>query len=237
MPTVRGLLQNWRVKLSAVVIVLNLELVVIPWILIWLFELSGPALRNAAGSWATVEMCWWVYFSGWASREAGKLQQVVGVREATSEFVEEVKEDTVVKIEEFIEDHTFRKFDLERLKGSRPYIFSVRIIKAFGYTFGFLFVFFLSAIPFPGVWIPGLAFCRKNNWTFGYFALFTGNFMKNYFYAYVWEFLWPYRPYMLGGLFLVGALVLIYKYYRGLTWKDMLFNGLAYFSKTPKNHP
>ena len=109
------------------------------------------------------------------------------------------------------------------------------MLRIFGYTLGWLFVLFVSAIPFPGIWIPGLAVCRKNGWKFGYLALFIGNFIKNYFYAYVWEIMWPYRPYMLGGLLLVIVLVYVYKKYRGLTWKGILLNVLTYFSRTSKD--
>lgn len=239
-PTLGKLLRNWRTKLSAVVIAFNIEIVVIPWILIWIFKLSGPVLRNTTGIWATVEMSWWIYYSSWAPNEAAKIKSVAEVielgEEVGPEFVSEVQEtDAVKKIIEFVDDHTVGKFDIEHWKNSGPYVYTMAVLKVFGYTFGWLFILFVSAIPFPGIWIPGLAVCRKQGWKFGYVALFIGNFIKSYFYAYVWEMLWPYRFYMFGGLFLIVVLVYAYKKHKGLTWKDMLLNTLTYFSRTDKN--
>lgn len=233
---IKQLLRNWRVKVSAVVICLNLELVVIPWILIGMFDLSGSELRNAAAIWSSIEMGWWIYFSGWVPRAAEKLKQVADVKEATSELVEEVKEDVEKRIEEFVEEHTVNKFDFDFWKDSKSYIFLITALKAFGYTLGWLFILFISAIPFPGLWIPGLALCRKHGWTFGYSALFLGNFVKNYFYAFIWELIWPYRSYIFLFLGLVAGSVYFYKKYNKFTWKDLLFKVTLYFSKNRKNH-
>lgn len=219
----------------------NIEIVVIPWILIGIFKLSGLVLRNTAGIWSTVEMGWWIYYLSWSSREGAKIKSVAEAielgEEVGPEFVSEVQEtDAVKKIIEFVDDHTVGKFDIEHWKNSGPYVCTMAVLKVFGYTFGWLFILFVSAIPFPGIWIPGLVVCRKHGWKFGYVALFVGNFIKNCFYAYVWELAWPYRPYMFGGLFLIATSGYVYKKYKGLTWKDLLLNILTYFSRTSKDN-
>jgi len=237
----RELLKNWRVKVSAIVIAFNVEIVVIPWILIWFLDLSGSVLRNVAGIWSTIEMCWWVYFSSWAPSQASRIKSVAEAielgKEVGPEFVSEAKDtDSAKKIEEFISEHTVDKFSIDHWQNSRPYIYSMAILKAFGYTLGWFFILILSAIPFPVLWIPGLVLCRKNGWRFGYSALFMGNFIKNYFYAYIWELVWPYRLYMFAGLLTVIASVFVHKVYKKLTWKDLLLKIIVYFSRPSKNH-
>jgi len=223
-----------------VVAIFNIELVVIPWILILVFNLFGSALRITAGIWATCEMCWWVYYSSWASSNASKIKSIAKAielgEEVGPEFVSEVQEtDAARKIIEFIQGHTLEKFDANHWQDSMAYVYIAGMLKLFGYVLGWLFILFIASIPFPGVWIPGLVISRRNNWKFGYLALFAGNFMKNYFYAYIWELFWPYRPYLFGFIGLIIVFVYGYKKFRRLTWKDLFLNSLVYFSRTKKN--
>jgi len=235
--SLKDLLGNWRVRISAIVIAFNIEIVVIPVILIGILRLSGSVLRNVSSIWATVEMCWWVYFSGWVPKEAAKIKQVAEAielgKEVGPEFVSEAKDtDSARKVEEFVAGYTLGKFDFEKWKDS----WFVSALKFLGYTFGCLFILFISAIPFPGIWIPGLAICRKNDWKLGYAALFIGNFAKNYLFAVIWEYIWPYRPYIFGVLFVAIIYLFVYKSRNSLTWKDIFFKISGQFTKKPESH-
>lgn len=232
----KDIFKAWRVRVALCVWFFNIELVVIPMILMGILGLSGYTLRVAAGIWASVEMGWWVYFSGWISRAIKRIEAVAEAvssgKEIVPEIITEAKETaSYKKIGEFVKEHIVEEFGLENFKKSKVFLFVLFLLGAFGYTIGWLFIFVLAAFPFFGVWIPALAICGKKDWKMGYAALFLGNFTKNFLYAYLWEIIWPYRLILFAVVGVIVATFLVYKSYKNISWREFAFKTAGYFSR------
>jgi len=61
----------------------------------------------------------------------------------------------------------------------------------------------------PGYWIIALMVCRITKWTSLYLVLLAGNFLKNYFFAYVYELVgfWNLLVLTLAILFFTGYII------------------------------
>lgn len=172
--------------IAAVVLALNMEAIVIPFILKPI-GLSGLDLKIAAGVWATVEIIFWYWFSGWVGRWFKNLPKVQEAVEDAKGIKEEAERRGILTyIKNWIWKHLLYDFSPDNYKQKKLFSFLFRV----GYVIACLFMFFLGAMPF--FWIFALMVCRAKNWKIGFFALALGNLLKNVLFAHGWDYVWPF---------------------------------------------
>lgn len=188
--------KDWPILISLIVASLNIELVVAPHILNGIFGLTGDNLRLSAGMWSSVEMFWWVFFSGWLFKE--KIRKLSAVSEAIDlgheaidkfdirEILKPKPNDPylILKLKGLAQKH-IEDFDLYNYQEDKTFLALFGFAKGLGYFFTCLFVVFIALLPL--FWIFSLMICRLTGWRMAYFSLFLGNFIKNYFFAYIYE--------------------------------------------------
>jgi hypothetical protein len=166
-----------------------MELVVIPFILKGLLGLEGVALKMAAGSWATVELSFWYWFSGWAfkkMRESKPIKEVALIIKSTGkkEFIE-IRNTTLVQhLDSWIYEHIIVRFDPKNSSHKKLFIF----LKGLGYVFGLLAIFVVSI--FPVIWFVPFTICRWADWKVGMSVIFAANFVRSVGFAEVWDYVW-----------------------------------------------
>lgn len=187
--------KDWPILVSTIVGFLNTE-VATPFILRGIFGLSGNNLGIAAGSWASTELCWWNWFAGWIYRD--KIQKLSTVQEAISlkqeakefdfrKFLLPKKGDPyfIVKIKDFIRNHSIDNFDPDKYEDDRFFNNLVSTLKVFGYLLTCGLIFIMGLLPLW--WILALMVCRLLRWRLAYIALFSSNFLKNYWLALIYD--------------------------------------------------
>lgn len=169
-----------------------MEWVVIPWFFIKILGLSGEALKFIAGIWATAEMYYWWWFSGWVILWSTKTDPVKKAINIGKEVIDtgrkitpSLKNTKIFKmIEDWIQDHLVDKFKPENYKYRKLY----KTILGLGYIASCVLLFCLGTIPLPLFWIIGLVACRASNWRIGFLFLAMGNLFKNaYLFTLGWE--------------------------------------------------
>lgn len=187
--------KDWPIFVSVVVGFLNTE-VATPFILKGILGLNGRSLGVAAGMWASTELCWWIYFSGWLYKN--KIRRLTTVNEAIDlgkaikefdwkEFLLPKKGDPyfIAKTKNFIKKHSIDNFDPENYKNNRFFDSLIGVLKGFGYIFTCGFIFVMGFLPLW--WVFALMVCRLLKWRLAYLILFASNFLKNYFLAFIYE--------------------------------------------------
>ncbi|OGM99943.1 MAG: hypothetical protein A3B91_04885 [Candidatus Yanofskybacteria bacterium RIFCSPHIGHO2_02_FULL_41_29] len=183
---------NWPFLVAFIVATLNTEFA-IPFVLVGIFELTGHNLSLAAGIWASTELCWWFWFSGWLYRE--KIRKISTVAEAIDisqkaakgfdlrEFLRPNLGDLypVVLVKDFARKHGIENFDIDNYQDNPIFI----AIRRFGYIISCVFIFIFGLLPL--FWILGLMVCRATKWKLALALLFISNFLKNYYLAQVYE--------------------------------------------------
>lgn len=186
---------DWPIFVSIVIGFLNTE-VATPFIFKGILDLSGGALGAAAGTWATAELSWWFYFSGWLYNN--KIRKLASIKEAIN-LGQEAKEFDfrkfllpkigdpyfIVKIKNFIRNHSIDNFDYDKYQNDHFFNNLVNTLKVFGYILTCGLVFIMGLLPLW--WIFALMVCRLLKWRLASAALFTGNFLKNYYLALIYE--------------------------------------------------
>src|SRR3989344_4314139 len=138
---------NWPFLVAFIVATLNTEFA-IPFVLVGIFELTGHNLSLAAGIWASTELCWWFWFSGWLYRE--KIRKISTVAEAIDisqkaakgfdlrEFLGPNLGDLypVVLVKDFARNHGIENFDIDNYQDN-PIFISIR---RFGYIISCVFI-------------------------------------------------------------------------------------------------
>ena len=184
--------KNRPFLIALVVAVLNTE-VAIPFILVGIFCLSGNSLSIAAGTWASTELCWWFWFSGWFYKE--KIRRLTVISEAINigqeaakkfdvvEFLKPNKNDhyLLIKIKDLARKHSIENFDLDNYQDNPIFI----AVKSVSYTLVCFLVFFLGLLPW--FWIIGLMICQVIRWRLPLLLIFVANFLKNYYLAQFYE--------------------------------------------------
>ncbi|MDP3793094.1 MAG: hypothetical protein Q8Q89_05220 [bacterium] len=193
--------KDWPILVSIVVGFLNIE-VATPFILKGFFELSGTRLGVSAGIWASVELCWWSYFSGWLYRnkirKLGSVTEIINIGKAAKKFdwrgfslPKTGDPYLVIKIKDFIRKHSIDNFDPDKYEDDHFFISLISLLKGFGYVLTCGLIFVMGFLPLW--WVFALMVCRLLRWRLAYLALFSSNFLKNYLMASVYEkigFLW-----------------------------------------------
>lgn len=188
--------KDWPIFVALIVICLNIELVVTPHILKGIFDLSGQDLAMSAGIWSSVELGWWIFFSIWLFKE--KIRKLTSVDKAINlgkEVIEDVNWDKIFEPasrdsfpirrgKEFIRNH-IRDFDLAKRQEDTGFMIIFGFARGLGYILACLLIFAFALLPL--FWTIGLMICRLVGWRMAYAALFSGNFIKNYFLAGVYE--------------------------------------------------
>lgn len=188
--------EDWPIFVSIIVGFLNTE-VATPFILKGIFGLSGSRLGTAAGTWASTELCWWTWFSGWLYKN--KIRKLSAVNEAINLGQEAKKEFDlrrflmskkgdhylVAKVKDFIRKHSIDNFDPENYRDDHFFISLVNVFKIVGYILACGLIFVMGLLPLW--WIFALMVCRLLNWKLAYLALFSSNFLKNYLLAFIYE--------------------------------------------------
>lgn len=153
-------------------------------------------LRIAAGTWASVELCWWNYLSGWIYknkiRKLDTVNEVINMSEAAKDFdwrkfLLPKKGDPyfVAKIKDFIRKHSIDNFDPDNYKDDHFFISLIGALKSFGYLLTCGLIFVMGFLPLW--WIFALMVCRLLRWKLAYVSLFVSNFIKNYLLASIYE--------------------------------------------------
>ena len=201
--------KDWPVFISLIVFCLNIELVVTPHSLKGTLGLSGRELRLAAGAWSSVELCWWIWFSFWLFRE--KIRKLASVNKAIElgrEFFEEfslqdffkpkLNDPFIVRRVKTVIYKHIRDFDLDTYQEDGAFMELFGFAKGVGYFFACSLVFIFGLMPL--FWLFGLMMCRMVGWRMAYVALFVSNFIKNYFFALIYEkigFWWLFMAFVL----------------------------------------
>jgi len=178
-----------EVRIAAIITLFNMEIVVIPFILKGFLGLKGVALKVSAGSWATVELAFWYWFSGWVlkkMRESKPVTEAVLIRRSIDreEFIEVRNTTLVQRLDNWVYEHIIGRFDPE--SNSRRKLFA--FLKGLGYAFGLPAIFMVSI--FPVIWIVPFTLCRWTNWKLGVFVVFVANFLRNVGFAEGWDYIW-----------------------------------------------
>ena len=192
--------RDWPILVSTILFLLNVEIVVTPYILANLLGLDGRELRLVAGTWSDIEMCWWIYFSVWLANE--KMRRV-GRPRILKDILKPKDGDKwwLARSKGLLNKYIVEKFDLENYKSDKFFKALSDSLKGYGYLPNVLFIFIFALVP--GFWALALMVCRITKWMSLYAVLMLGNFLKNYFFAYVYEligFWW-----LLALIFLVSA--------------------------------
>lgn len=213
---------DWPIFVSIVVGFLNTE-VVTPFVLRGILKLSGIKLGVAAGTWASIELCWWFYFSNWLYEN--KIRKLATINEAINlgkavkefdwrEFLEPQKGDPyfVAKVKGFIKKHSIDNFDLDNYQDNNLFTSLVGTLKGFGYLLTCSLIFMMGLLPLW--WLFALMICRLLKWRLAYLVLFTSNFLKNYLLASIYEkvgFWWWIGLFVLSVLFISYVFKIIVK--------------------------
>lgn len=187
-------LKKKPVRFAVLVGFLNMELVVIPIILKGCFKLSGLSLKIGAVLWSSAEIFFWYWFAGWVFKkvkESKPVQEAIVIGKESAPEVKDRKSEIrntefVKKVEGWVVRHIIEPFSPENQTTKKASLF----IKSCGYVFGLPAMFVLGLIP--GLWIPGLVFCRAINSKIGFAAIVSGNMVKNVLFAEGWDFVWKF---------------------------------------------
>ena len=205
--------KDWPIFFSIVIGFLNTE-VATPFILRGIFGLNGKALGVAAGMWASTELSWWFYFSGWLYKN--KIRKLAAIKEAI-DLGQEAKEFDfrkfllpkrgdpyfIVKIKDFIRNHSIDNFDPDKYQEDHFFNNLINALKVFGYILTCSLVFIMGLLPLW--WIFALMVCRLFRWRLAYAVLFIGNFLKNYWLALIYDkvgFWWWITLFFVSALFM-----------------------------------
>ena len=203
--------EDWPIFVSIIVFFLNIEIVVTPYILAGWIGLEGYNLRFMAGIWSTVEMPWWIYFSAWLPKE-----KMGGVGKSRLRDIFKPKSDDrfwLIKLKVFFNKHIVEKFDLENYRSDKLFKIIAGHLKDYGYLTNSVFILIFSLVP--SYWVVALMVCRITRWFSLYAILLIGNFIKNYFFAYVYELI---------GLWWLLVVILIVLVVTGFIIKKILVN-------------
>lgn len=171
------------VKLAILVVILNMELVVIPIILKGMLGFEGAELKVTAAIWATGEICFWYWFSGWLLLELKKTKGAIEAIEIGREAIPEVKmSNFYYRAEEWTRKNIIDRFNPDNYDKKFLYL----LLRGCGYVFGLPTFFFLGLIPFMLAF--GIIAIRIKNWKLGFGFLIAGNMLKNIYFAKGWDY-------------------------------------------------
>ena len=181
---------DWRVILALILYFVNIEFFIIPVILIGWLSLEGLTLGIVAGIWGFGEKAYWVWFSGWLTKEIKKAQPVTDAIIFGKSIAPKIRSEvkgmrSFQETHDWAKDYFTKRFSVENYKNNKLFIFSMQFLRWSGYFFGCILIFFIGLIPLA--WIVGLVICRVKNWKLGFAALLVGAFMRSFGFAYGWE--------------------------------------------------
>ena len=178
-------INEWPVRWAILVLILNMELVVIPIILKGMLGLDGWYLKTAAMFWATGEIYFWYWFSGWLAVKMKNHQEVRDAIGIGKEAIPEVKNSiSYRRADQWIRKNIIDRFDPNKYQKGRINLF----LKGCGYIFGLPLFFILGLIPC--LWVFGITATRIKNWRLGFWFLILGNMLKNIGFAEGWDHIW-----------------------------------------------
>lgn len=182
-------LKEWPVWCALVVGCLNMEFVVIPFILKGWLGLTGSSLNWAATVCSTAELSFWIPFAFWVIKKTKKHEQVqeaIVVSKVAGPYLKEAAKKTGYAhwAESWVKDNVINRFSPENKAAI------VAWLKALGVVVGWLAVLFFGMLPV--FWIAALIFCCLRRWKWGFVALFLGNMVKNVGFAMGWDFIWAF---------------------------------------------
>lgn len=183
-----------RIIVAIIIAFLNMEFVVIPWILMTLMELSGITLKVVAALWANAEMIYWWSFCGWVierSKQAPTVkdafENALDIGQDAIDFGKKIAPQIkstglIERIQKWIKHHILDRFDPKTHENKKLFHF----LKSVSYISGCLTLLALGVLP--GVWVVGLITCRIANWKMGFAFIILGNIIKNVFgFVWIWE--------------------------------------------------
>ncbi len=187
--------QGWPILTSLGVGALNMEVVVIPLILVGYFDLWGVELRITAICWATCELIYWYWFSGWLVTRISRGQQAMEIIKNAVDFGRSViipkaqKADIIGATREWAVSQ-IGKFNPDKYEDKRIFGFvrkhGRKTAKGTGKLLAGGLLIAVAAVPTPIFWIPALVACRAAKWRTGLFCMMIGNAIKNWIFCNVW---------------------------------------------------
>lgn len=173
------------VQLAILVGILNMELVVIPIILKVALGFEGTDLKIAATIWATSEIYFWYWFSGWLLFKLKESREGKEAIKIGKKVIPEVRgADFYYRAERWVKKNIIDRFNPDKYEKRIFYL----LLKGCGYIFSLPMFFFLGLIP--TMLIFGIIATRIKNWKLGFWFLITGNVVKNIGFAEGWDYIW-----------------------------------------------
>ena len=189
--------RNWVFISSALVLFLNVEFVVMPF-LVFATGIRGAPFFYIAAICATAELFYWYFVPLERFKEIVASKAILAAQKpTTSEIIKEfynngfvaaivlliqlIKE-TGINIARFISGNVLKKTEVNNFIDSKRFRFIFFTIKWGGYALGCSLMFLFGVGPF-GLWIMGLTFCRSRRWFTGILFIAAGNILKTYLWS------------------------------------------------------
>jgi hypothetical protein len=189
---------GWPILTSLGVGFLNMEVVVIPFILIGYFGLWDVGLKITAVCWATCELMYWYWFSGWLiTRTSGGQRAVETIKNAVdfgrSVIIPKARKANIIETTQEWIIGQINKFNPNKYKNKRIFRFVRKHGRETARRTGKLLagglLIAVAAVPTPILWVPALAACRTAKWRTGLFCMMIGNAIKNWIFCNAWMWL------------------------------------------------
>lgn len=191
--------RNWVFIASAMVLALNVEFVVMPF-LVFATGIRGDPFFYIAAVCANIELSYWYLvplerFKQIVSAKLASTTQKPTVNKVIEEFYNkgfvaaiavlvQLAKETGINIAGFISEHVLKITEVNNFLDSKKFRFILFTMKFGGYVLGYSLMFLLGLWPF-GLWILGLAFCRSRHWLLGILFVAAGNTLKTYLWSLV----------------------------------------------------
>lgn len=193
----KRLARNWVFVSSAFVLFLNVEFVVMPF-LVFATGIRGALFFYIAAVCANTELFYWYLvplerFKQIVSAKLASTTQKPTVNKVIEEFYNkgfvaaiavliQLAKEIGINIAGFISGRVLKITEVDNFIDSKKFRFILFTMKFGGYALGCSLMFLFGLGPF-GWWILGLAFCRSRRWFVGILFVAAGNTLKTYLWS------------------------------------------------------
>jgi len=168
--------KNWPFLAATAVALLNIDLIVIPFLLKAGF--AGLRLFAIASVLSTAELIFWYWFWGWLIKRVIRLKNIQESIEFGKEVGNELKREGYA---DRVKSFFVQKFHWAISRKNRI----ARTVR----TGGILSMVLIGAFPEPGTRIVGIVFCRTAGWRTGFYFLAAGNILHLGYVIGGWSFI------------------------------------------------
>ena len=193
----KWLARNWVFVFSILVLFLNVEFVVMPF-LVFATGIRGDPFFRIAAFCATAELFYWYFVPLERFREIIVSKAALAVQRPTvAGIIEEfykrglaaslimlvrLVKDTVSDIAGFVAVHVLKITEVNDMDNGKKFRLIMFAAKWGGYAMLYSLMFLLGLGPF-GLWIAGLAYSRSRRSFTGILFVAAGNILKTYFWS------------------------------------------------------